>query len=220
MTFHPIPTQHASRLQTVADDRRLSGTTAEIKLERILNSIEDGVLRGRFSREWVCGRRWIVDFFFPTVRLAIEVDGEYHCTPRQVLLDTIREAGIEQFGVTILRLSNDQVFGNQDELVALLKEGWATAKANSKHRKKQAELRLKKKKPITVTVSNPRMFRSRLTEAYAGGWTSLDQGENKIGDYIKRQYVDEGLAGTRDANREMLNQQSKEMLKRGRGGFS
>ena len=58
--------------------RRADPTRAEAELQRILNSLNGGVLRGKFKREHVVSGKWIVDFFFPEVRLAIEVDGSVH----------------------------------------------------------------------------------------------------------------------------------------------
>ena len=50
------------------------------------------------------------------------------------------------------------------------------------------------------------------------GWTSLRQGDKRFGDaVIKKQYVDEGIAGTRNANKEMKKMQSADTLKRNRG---
>jgi len=183
-------------------------------LERILNTIEGGILRGRFSREWVCGKHWIVDFFFPSVRLAIEVDGPYHRTPDQLLRDIVREVEIERFGVTIMRVTNEEVFGNRDELIAKLKEGWSAAKAAFKLQSRQE---LRKKKPVPVQIRKVIKSTKPRATPYGGGWTSLQQGVTKVGDNISRQFVDEGFSGSRDANKEMRKQQSGDIMKRGRG---
>jgi len=65
-------------LELIAAERREHPTRAERALAAILNEVNGGALEGRFRREWVCGGRWIVDFYFPEVRLPIEVDGGYH----------------------------------------------------------------------------------------------------------------------------------------------
>src|ERR1700692_3618839 len=69
-----------SYILTNSEKRRANPTRAEAELERVLNSLNDGVLRGKFRREHVVSGKWIVDFFFPEIRLAIEVDGSLHNT--------------------------------------------------------------------------------------------------------------------------------------------
>ena len=39
---------------------------------------------------------------------------------------------------------------------------------------------------------------SMADTGFAGGWTSLKQGERKVGDTATKQYINEGIAGTRD----------------------
>jgi len=52
---------------------------------------------------------------------------------------------------------------------------------------------------------------------FAGGWTSLKQGDRKVGDTATKQYINEGIAGTRDENKKMRGQLGGDMLKRSRG---
>jgi very-short-patch-repair endonuclease len=80
--------------------------------------LNDGALEGRFRREWVCGGRWIVDFYFPEVRLAIEVDGGYHRSTFQLGWDLFKAAELEAAGLTLLRLTNQEVFGDRERLLA------------------------------------------------------------------------------------------------------
>src|SRR5437588_7901400 len=75
---HPVSyvRRHAKRM-------RIRPTAAERELCSILGSLKGGVLKGRFTKQHVVSGRWIVDFFFPEIRLAIEVDGAIHCTAEQ-----------------------------------------------------------------------------------------------------------------------------------------
>jgi very-short-patch-repair endonuclease len=72
------PQRRRNKSQENARKRRSAPTPAERELERILNSLNGGVLRGRFFREWAFADKWILDFFFHEVRLGIEVDGSVH----------------------------------------------------------------------------------------------------------------------------------------------
>jgi very-short-patch-repair endonuclease len=116
----------AATLRLIARERREHPTRAERALAAILAGLNDGALAGRFRREWVCGR-WIVDFYFPEVRLAIEVDGGYHRATTQKGWDHFKESGLEASGVTLLRLTNQEVFGDRALLVRKLRRAWQAA---------------------------------------------------------------------------------------------
>jgi very-short-patch-repair endonuclease len=112
-----------------ADARRLAPTLAEAELERILRALGGGALAGEFRREWPVGD-WTLDFYFPTVRLAIEVDGGYHRAQRRWRLDLTKTRDLEARGITVLRLANAEVFGDRERLVARLRAAWRAALQN------------------------------------------------------------------------------------------
>lgn len=114
-------------LELVAAERRERPTRAERRLAAILNESNGGALEGRFRREWVCGGRWIVDFYFPEVRLAVEVDGGYHRSTLQLGWDLFKAAELEAAGLTLVRLTNQEVFGDRERLLAKLRRGWRIA---------------------------------------------------------------------------------------------
>jgi very-short-patch-repair endonuclease len=116
-------------LQRIAEARREAPTRAERTLEAILNGLNGGALEGEFRREWVCGE-WIVDFYFPGVRLGIEVDGGYHRSTPQISRDLHKSAALEAAGITLVRLTNEEVFGDRERLVAKLRRAWRAARRN------------------------------------------------------------------------------------------
>lgn len=118
-------------LALVAQARRERPTRAERALEALLNEVNGHALEGRFRREWVCGERWLVDFYFPEVRLAIEVDGGYHRSTFQLGWDLFKTASLEAAGLTVLRLTNQEVLGDRARLVAKLRQAWRKARANA-----------------------------------------------------------------------------------------
>ena len=124
---HTLP--DAETLQLIAAERREHPTRAERTLATILNEANGGALDGRFRREWVCGGRWIVDFYFPEVRLAIEVDGGYHRSTFQLGWDLFKATELEAAGMTLLRLTNQEVLGDRERLLAKLRRGWRAALA-------------------------------------------------------------------------------------------
>jgi very-short-patch-repair endonuclease len=107
-------------------------TKAEQHLELVLNSLNHGVLQGSFLKQWAFADKWILDFFFFENRLGIEVDGSIHNTSAQRLRDEEKEAACRTWGITLLRVSNRQVFGPEEELVRLLRAGWKQASTSIK----------------------------------------------------------------------------------------
>jgi len=51
----------------------------------------------------------ILDFYAPSIRLAIEVDGSQHLDAVQMAMDTQRTARLERFGIAVIRFDNLQV---------------------------------------------------------------------------------------------------------------
>ncbi len=76
-------------------------------------------LRGRqllgmkFRRQHGIGP-YNVDFYCPEVRLAIELDGDSHFTPKGRQHDTERTRFIESFDIRVRRFTNDEVYDNLD----------------------------------------------------------------------------------------------------------
>lgn len=117
-----------SHIRKNAEKRRANPTKAEAELERLLNSLNGGVLRGKFKREHVVSGKWIVDFFFPDIRLAIEVDGSVHSTHPQRAKDREKDIDCKRLDITVLRLRNAEIFGDRDRLVEKLRVGWRAAR--------------------------------------------------------------------------------------------
>ena len=103
-------------------------TLAEAEFERILNALGNGALRGEFVREWPVGH-WLLDFYFASIKLAIEVDGGYHRAPLQWRRDLHKTAELESLGITVLRLTNAEVFGDRERLIVKLRAAWRVAQA-------------------------------------------------------------------------------------------
>ena len=116
-----------SRILEIADRLRKNPTPAEDELRRILNRLNGGVLRGRFKREHAISGRWIVDFYFPEIRPAIEVDGSVHLTEDQSKRDRLKDADCARFDITVLRVANCEVYGDRRALIEKLRAGWGKA---------------------------------------------------------------------------------------------
>lgn len=62
----------------------------------------------KFRRQASFGR-YVVDFYCPTARLIIEIDGEYHAKKEVQMYDKIREKYLKALGLTVLRFSNQDI---------------------------------------------------------------------------------------------------------------
>ena len=52
---------------------------------------------------------YILDFYCHSLKLVIEVDGSVHQLPDVIIKDTERQSHLEEDGLTVLRLSNEDV---------------------------------------------------------------------------------------------------------------
>lgn len=61
----------------------------------------------------------VLDFYCPAASLAIEVDGPYHAARGPE--DRARDLTLEQWGIAVLRFSNDEVEDHLDDVLERLK---------------------------------------------------------------------------------------------------
>ena len=74
----------------------------------------------RFRRQFSVGH-FVLDFYCPEQKLAIELDGYYHFTPEGVEYDQLRDKFLEEQGIRVLRIENKFVFSNMEEVLELIK---------------------------------------------------------------------------------------------------
>jgi len=69
-------------------------------------------LKVRFTRQQVVhydkGKFFILDFYIPSERLCIEIDGKYHETEEQQQLDTVRTKKLNTMGIEVVRYTNEE----------------------------------------------------------------------------------------------------------------
>ncbi|KPJ65121.1 hypothetical protein AMJ44_10950 [candidate division WOR-1 bacterium DG_54_3] len=70
----------------------------------------------KFRRQYsICG--YVIDFYSPELRLAIEVDGGYHTEKDQIIYDKMRQYIIESLGIEFLRFTNNEIHSVMGEVV-------------------------------------------------------------------------------------------------------
>ena len=105
-------------LKEYSQDLRKEMTPSEKSLWKALRDNFQGC---RFRRQHVIGD-YIADFICLPARLVIEVDGEYHSTPQQRMLDETRTAYLKEKGYRVIRFTNDEVDFQIKEVVLKIKE--------------------------------------------------------------------------------------------------
>ena len=99
-------------LKEVAREFRKNPTEAEKHLWGRLRRRQ--VLGFRFRRQQVIGR-YIVDFYCPEAKLAVEIDGGVHL--RRKMYDESRENELRSRGIVVLRFRNEEVMSDVNRVV-------------------------------------------------------------------------------------------------------
>ena len=73
----------------------------------------------RFRRQYSIGG-FVIDFYCPSLKLAIEIDGSIHDS--QVKYDAFRQSGIETLGIRFIRFTNDEIDNEIEEVVKKIRE--------------------------------------------------------------------------------------------------
>jgi very-short-patch-repair endonuclease len=84
----------------------------------------------RFRRQYSVDA-FVIDFYCPEVRLAIEIDGESHTRPEMQEYDAEREEIIKQYGISFVRITNDEVNNYLDEALDKVREASRKKKINA-----------------------------------------------------------------------------------------
>jgi very-short-patch-repair endonuclease len=75
----------------------------------------------KFRRQFSVAQ-FVVDFYCPRLKLAIEVDGDSHFSEGSELSDKARQDFIESFGISFLRFTNKEIYGNLDEVLSKIED--------------------------------------------------------------------------------------------------
>ena len=89
--------------------------------QRLWQHLRCGQLGARFRRQYGIGR-YVVDFYCPALKLAIEVDGDSHFQDGAPDYDQQRQAFIEAAGIRVLRFTNREVYEQPDDVLAVISE--------------------------------------------------------------------------------------------------
>jgi very-short-patch-repair endonuclease len=116
--IHTLP-----ELKTFRTKLRKHLTPAEAAFwDLVKNSQLDG---RKFRRQHSVGK-YILDFYCPGERLAVELDGEVHFHERAIEYDQERSLFVRHCGIKVLRFENRSIFEARDKVLSRIRQefGW------------------------------------------------------------------------------------------------
>jgi very-short-patch-repair endonuclease len=109
----------ADSLKENARRMRKEPTEAEEKLWQVIRNRK---LAGFKFRRQHPFEGFIIDFYCEETKLGLEVDGKIHLQVEQLQYDQEREAYLNEFGIEIMRFTNDEVESNVFTVARMIKE--------------------------------------------------------------------------------------------------
>lgn len=90
-----------------AKEMRAHPTPSEARLWSLLKNRQ--IIGAKFRNQVVVPGGYIADFLCPSHWLIVEVDGAYHDTDRQRVLDAVRDSHLAEAGYKVLRFKNEDL---------------------------------------------------------------------------------------------------------------
>jgi very-short-patch-repair endonuclease len=108
------PTEKSKRRQLRRDQ-----TPAEELVWRFLRNRR--TKNFKFRRQYSVDK-FVIDFYSPELKLAVEIDGDIHDLPTQKEHDIARQSYLEGFGIKFIRIRNEELFTNTDKAFDRIEE--------------------------------------------------------------------------------------------------
>ena len=107
-------TKHFNKPSETKKRRKLRQhqTNAEELAWRFLRNRQ--MLGYKFKRQYSVDH-FVIDFYSPELKLAVEIDGGSHINPEQQKKDISRQKYLEAFDIKFVRIKDDELFGNPDK---------------------------------------------------------------------------------------------------------
>lgn len=115
MTKHYNKTTEKEKRRTL----RKNQTYAEKVLWSQLRNRQ--LLGVKFRRQYSVDH-FVIDFYAPELKLAIESDGSIHELEDQKEYDKARQEYLENFGITFIRITNKELFSNPNKAFERIEE--------------------------------------------------------------------------------------------------
>ncbi len=109
--------------KTVMKDRRRELRANSTESEKLMWIF----LRGRNTKGQKFRRQYsvdsyVLDFYCPSLKLAIEIDGEIHDKEDQKKYDAERQKHIEAYGIRFMRIRNEEIMNDMDKVMKAVED--------------------------------------------------------------------------------------------------
>ncbi|MBK8700269.1 MAG: N-6 DNA methylase [Saprospiraceae bacterium] len=154
-----VEKQLPKQLLANARELRKRQTAPEELLWQLLRNRQLNDLK--FRRQHPLKVGFIIDFYCAEAKLGIEIDGGYHNQEEQQLHDAERTKIISEYGIRIIRFTNDQVLQNTEQVlkdIAILTPGPSPNREGSGVRNKNTVLMLDARKIYRKVTSKVNDF--------------------------------------------------------------
>lgn len=78
-------------------------------------------MKERFLRQYSVDN-YVIDFYCPKLKLAVEIDGDIHDLQDQKEYDKERQDYLENFGLNFIRIKNEELLTNADKAFARIED--------------------------------------------------------------------------------------------------
>jgi very-short-patch-repair endonuclease len=114
-------TKHFNKSSEKIKRRKLrqNQTEAEKLIWRFLRNRQ--LLGYKIKRQYSIDH-FVVDFYCPELKLAVEADGGSHIEPERKKYDIRREKYLKKFGVSFVRIKDEELFGNPNKAFAKIED--------------------------------------------------------------------------------------------------
>ena len=85
----------------------------------------------RFLRQYSVDH-FVIDFYCPELKLAVEVDGESHNNPEQTEYDIKRQKYLERFNIKFVRIKDEELLGNPNQAFKKIEDSIKLLEKNKK----------------------------------------------------------------------------------------
>jgi very-short-patch-repair endonuclease len=107
---------------TSMKNRRVNLRRKSTQAEKILwERIRKNELGVKFFRQYSI-EGYVVDFYCPEKRLAIEIEGSVHDTYKQKIYDKYRKRLIQAYNIRFLVFTNSEIFRESDKTIEKIRE--------------------------------------------------------------------------------------------------
>ena len=114
-------TKHLNKPSEKVKRRKLrqNPTEAEKLIWKFLRNRQ--LLKYKFKRQYSIDH-FVIDFYCPELKLAVEADGATHNESGRKEYDIRRERYLKKFGLTFIRIKDEELFGNPNKAFAKIED--------------------------------------------------------------------------------------------------